>query len=203
MARPEKNYQIVSYAPGTTSPLLTNLINSKAYIYLRGHGTPGDPMIKPTNSFNNPNAIHIRESIDRLCEMGLKSHYRGMIKFYSCYSGVSGIDRQRKVDTVQRKYGFGKLRFGEKVLKTKWVNIPRPEGTWDPLALRGADYLRALGFNQCTIWGYMGLCSREIEQDDDETVGHKHVQPMAYQHGTSVLVATGERGRAAAHRRQF
>ncbi len=147
-ARPEKNYQIVSWAPNATSGVLANVCTGENYIYLRGHGVPGDPTVNPTNTFNNPNGISIYESIDRMGQMGLKPGFRGMIKCYSCFSGLSGVDRTRTIRTAGRKHGF----FGERVLKEKKVQLPRPEGTWDPLAQRGASYMRGIGFDFCSFW---------------------------------------------------
>ena len=203
-ARPDKNYIIVSWNPNSVSYYLGNLIGLQCEIYMRGHGVAGDPTINPTNTANNPNRILIYESIDRICQMGLKATFQGKIKFYSCFSALDGADRTRTVYKPKPKWGVGQARFGPTVLTEKQVPIPRPEGTWDPLARRGAAYFRSLGFNFCTFWGYRGVCSGEMQNEgENDGLAHRHVQPMVVNPATGILQAAGAEGRASTLRSQF
>lgn len=163
-----KQFTIVTYQPGTVDPTLDSMADGQ--VYMRGHGLPGSPFVT-----THGNSLHIRDSIARLIQMGLKPGFRGKIKFYSCYSGLDGVQKMRTAMVTEPKLSIGPLRFGSKVV-TKDVDKGIFEGSYDSLSKRGAAIFRGRGFNGCSFFGYRGPLSSQMEARTEETLadGHAH-----------------------------
>ncbi len=163
-----KRFTIVTYQPGTVDPTLDTMVDGQ--IYMRGHGLPGSPSVTTHGT-----SLHIRDSIARLVGMGLKPAFRGKIKFYSCYSGLDGVQKMRATMVTEPKFAVGPLKLGSKTV-IRDVDKGIFEGTYDSLASRGAAVFRSRGFTHCSFYGYRGPLSSEMEARTEETLadGHAH-----------------------------
>ncbi len=65
--------------------------DSKAVIYIRGHGSPGANSLK-ANVNDEQRSLAITEVCQRLIDMGLQPAFSGAIKFHSCYSATIYTD---------------------------------------------------------------------------------------------------------------
>ena len=163
-----KDFKIITYQPGTVDDDLVNFATGK--IYMRGHGQPGSPSVT-----THGKSLHIHSSIDRLIEMGLKSTFSGVIKFYSCYSAIDGVLKMRTEMKPAPKLQLGPIKLGTKIV-SKQVDKGIFEGSRDCLAKRGAAYFRSKGFRSCSFHGYEGPLSGKMELKTDEELvsGHYH-----------------------------
>jgi hypothetical protein len=177
-----KDYTIITYAPGTTSDVLSTL--TAGSLYMRGHGMPGSPSVTTAGK-----SLHIHSSIDRLIEMGLRNTFAGTIKFYSCYSAVDSVVKMRTVMETVPKVKVGALRFGSKIVERQ-VDRGLFEGSRDCLARRGAAYFRSKGFSRATFQGYPGPLSGKMEQKTEEELAdghyHKHCLKIDFNEGAPV-----------------
>lgn len=197
-----KRFTIVTYQPGSTDATLDAMVDGD--IYLRGHGQPGSPFVT-THGAN----LHIRDSIARLIGMGLKPGFRGKIKFYSCYSGLDGVQKMRATMVTVPKVALGPLKFGTKSV-VRDVDKGIFEGSYASLASRGAAIFRGHGFTHCTYFGYPGPLSSQMEARTEETLAdghaHKHCLVVTFDPtGTAVSGsdAASVGRRASAARLQF
>ncbi len=196
-----KTFTIITYAAGTTNDILANLATGS--IYMRGHGMPGSPSVTTRGQ-----SLHIRASIDRLIEMGLKTTFAGTIKFYSCYSAVDSVVKMRTEMATVPKVKLGPLHFGSKVVSQQ-VDKGIFEGSRDSLAQRGAAYFRSQGFHLATFQGYPGPLSGFMEQKTDDELAnghfHKHCLQIDFNMGAPVsrsdIASVGRR--ASADRSNF
>jgi hypothetical protein len=163
-----KSFQIITYEPRKVNHDLGKFGTGK--IYMRGHGMPGSPFVT-THGKN----LHIHSSIDRLIEMGLKTSFAGVIKFYSCYSAIDSVQKMRNMKVAEPKFKLGMIKMGTKMVDRN-VDKGIFEGSRDCLARRGAAYFRSKGFTSCTFHGYEGPLSGKMEQKSDEELvsGHYH-----------------------------
>ena len=199
--RPQKNFRILTYDPNRPThiahPALLNLVWG-SQIYLRGHGLAGDAHV--TTTYNNgKQKLHIHDSIDRLLDMGLPSTFRGTIKFYSCFSALTGVPKYLGGGTPV----FDK-KHPEDILKTKMKGGNyAPKGI--PLAKVGANYFRSKGFNKCKFLGYKGpLTGAYVDSDNaKDNQMHKYCEEVKYDcYGTAHFQPTKSR-RASDARASF
>jgi hypothetical protein len=165
-----KRFTIVTYQAGLApeDQPLKDLVEGQ--VYMRGHGMPGSPFVTSRGK-----SLHIRDSIARVTEMGLKPPFRGKIKFYSCFSGLDGVPKMRRELVTLPKVSIGTLSFGSK-RRFRDVDKGLFEGTYDSLATRGAEIFRARGFDRCTFYGYGGPLTSEmvVREEDKLADGHVH-----------------------------
>ena len=82
-------YKIVYWNPVETDNAVLARASAlpDASIYIRGHGSPGAPsIVTKVKDLDIPLAIE--DACDRLIGMGLKTSFKGAIKFHFCYSGT-------------------------------------------------------------------------------------------------------------------
>lgn len=201
--RPEKNFRIVVYNPARAAmgvgpcPQLLNLVKG-SQIYLRGHGLSGDSHV--TTSYNGTSvSLTIQESIDRLMEMGFSPQFRGTIKFYSCFSALSG----------KRKWIDGGTFIYDRndpgnILKTR-IKGGNYGAKGTALAKTGASYFRSLGFKHCKYLGYLGPLTGAYVDSDHSADGrtHKYCEEVSYDAFGQAHFQPNKDRRASDARRSF
>lgn len=167
--RPNKKFRPLVYDPGHIAegwrphPYLTKNLIDGSHIYIRGHGLPGSRFL--TTYFNkNPVTVSIEVAIDRLLEMGLRPEFRGVIKFYSCNSGL---------DQPSKWLQGGEMKLDNDPFKSTVIG-----GEWsrrtNALAYVGARYFREKGFWLNKYIGYLGPLTGKYENSDSSPDGRNH-----------------------------